>query len=280
MKRKTKKASPMVKLMRKLQKGDADGGAILLGLGIFAIASLAYIFAGGVGYTKPPTSGTKVAIVTPRPGRAKNNLQLITFRGATLTPPPTTNTATQGAHCQHDDVNEEDIMVIGLDLSGGTAGGDIRAWYTDEHPPFVSIGEVVDPTTGNVTKRGNTTIKDTCSSGSELGLSFEPTLTINGKNYFPDVIKGEFQPSQNCEHGGGGNDTGGVKGPAIDDFKPYQTGTPGLTDYGAGQQDEHTAEFIWHMKSLGLPAGSYAAQVIGHDGDHEIGIMCATINIK
>jgi len=263
-------------------KGGAGGGTIYVVLIMLIVGVLAFEMMGGKLPSASPvnTNGQQVIVDPYVPDPAKKNLQLYTFTGHTPVPTAPLPTTPPAANCEHNNINQEDSMIIGFDpgydKSVG-AGGDIRAWYTDENPPMISLGEKVDPGTGNVTKRGDTSIVDTCSSGKSLNISFEPSLTIGGNVFYPDKIKGTFYPSSTCSYDPSRN---GPKGPPIDDFKPYQAGTPGLKNYGPGRDLSETAEFIWHVSSLGLTPGNHQAKIIAHDGDREIGILCANITIQ
>ncbi len=275
-------------------KGSAGGGTLYVVLIMLIVGALAFEMMGGklpTAQPVPPQSdssqlspapsqGWQEVIIDPFvPQSDKKNLQLYTFSGhkpVPTTPLPTTTPTT----CEHSAINQEDTMIIGFDpgydKSVG-AGGDIRVWFTDENPPMVSIGEVVDPATGEITKKGNTGILDTCSTGKSLNIPFEPSLTIGDKVSYPNKIKGIFYPSSTCTYD---PKRKGPNGPSIDDFKPYQAGTPGFKHYGAGKKDSYVAEYIWHVSSLSLSSGNYKARIIAHDGDREIGMLCANITIQ
>ncbi|HSW48120.1 MAG TPA: hypothetical protein VLG67_03470 [Candidatus Saccharimonadales bacterium] len=268
-------------------KGSALTGTIYIIL-IFAIIGLLsfQLMGGKLPSAKTDPHAQQVIIDPFTPDTNKNNLQLYTFLGHTPVPTIPTPSPPPPTNCEHSSINLEDTMIIGFDPGYNKsvgAGGDIRAWYTDENPPMISFGEVVDSSTGVVKKRGDTTIIDTCSSGKSLNISFEPSLTIGDKVFYPDKIKGTFYPTKTCSFD---YSRKGPDGPPIDDFKPYQEGTPGLKHYGPGGQlkgangKPSTAEYIWHVNSLGLSKGDYKAKIIGHDGDFEIGILCANITIQ
>lgn len=91
--RKTKKQTKKAKLNRffhRLQKGKIERGAIFVVIILVTLMFAAYIFVGGTLPTKLPGANNNLVVVAPPSLQpAKNNLQLYTFSGATVTPVPT-----------------------------------------------------------------------------------------------------------------------------------------------------------------------------------------------
>jgi hypothetical protein len=140
--------------------------------------------------------------------------------------------------------------------------GQIKVWVNDEHPPFISPGEQVDPVTGAVTMAGNRTATAPDGLLWEPAIYFAPQTPLNGGTpYFPQWIKGWYNNAPPST-------TVGSQGPAIDS-----------PPAGTQLHDMWTGEYIWDVSALGLSPGTYTAVFVIHDGDRDRGIGCVTITI-
>lgn len=274
------------KLRRK--KTSISRGAV--GSGMMFVMILVLI-AGAIGYTliggqlpqlDNNNIGNTVIVVTPAAKTAQKKLQLYTFLGMTITPTiPPGNTF----GCSSITYNTEDKILIGSDPAPGMLAdkGKIRVWVTDEEAPLVSSNETVDPVTGAVSPgdqmdydtgsdgKGNyywePTIYTMLASGPPPAKPFCSAKTAGCTPHFPSAIKGDYNPDHDKY-------SGRKKGPDIDaDWKDYKNG-PGVKD-----KDEYTAQFEWNISTFGLTTGTYWAQYVIHDGDHDLAISCTTIQI-
>src|SRR5664279_680662 len=76
--------------------------------------------------------------------------------------------------------NSENQILVGSDPApGGTvlAGGKIRVWVSDEEAPYIAPGEVADPSSGQITTKGDRTSTDVDTDGEGKYL-WEPTIYI------------------------------------------------------------------------------------------------------
>ena len=173
----------------KYTNGFIASGTLFVVVLILITTTLAFSLIGG---QFPQLDNSKlgdiVAIVTNPPEQAKNNLQLYTFSGVTITPsvtsappvaivPPVTSapttTLTFNNGCAYTQSNNEPEIFVGSDPAPGKVvkSGKIRVWVTDEAPPKISPNEVVDPDTGKIIARGDITAVD--SGVDHFGFPFE-----------------------------------------------------------------------------------------------------------
>src|SRR5437763_907247 len=79
-------------IRKKFELGKIERGAIFVVVILTAMIFAGYIFVGGnIPTTLPKPNTNLVQIIQPKTEPAKNNLQLYTFYGATITPYPTLN---------------------------------------------------------------------------------------------------------------------------------------------------------------------------------------------
>jgi hypothetical protein len=297
-------------------QGMTGYGSLFVMALVILMSVVAFQMIGGTLPTtyNPSPSGAPVMIITPTPEKTHYDLQLLTLNGVTLTPTPPPSAAGTASACSSVSTNTESMILVGSDPGpnqAASASSNIRVWVTDEGAPKVSVGELVNQSSGQVT-RGKTSVLDSNSDGNGQ-YSWEPTLYIypasstlfncnatiaSCKPHYPDIIKGvvDNQPSNSSFGGLGGND---IAGPQIDaDYTKYENG-PGTTAggggsfFGSGSSNTCgglqsatgsvlltcTSEYIWTVSALGLTAGTYDAQYVIHDGDRNIGIGCVTITI-
>ncbi len=163
--------------------------------------------------------------------------------------------------------NEPEILQASSPAVGQTVSknGQIKLWVTDERAPFIAPGEQVDATTGAVTKPGDRTAKAPDGYLYEPALYIAPATAENGGTpHFPQYIKGEYDNLQ-----------------AVTAGKPvYQALQSAPIDpppAGASAALKYNAEDIWDVSALGLAPGTYIAEFVIHDGDHDRGVGCVTI---
>lgn len=161
--------------------------------------------------------------------------------------------------------NEPDILVGYAPADGQTVNqnGQIKVWVNDEGAPIIAPNEQVDPNTGAITQPGDRTAKASDGYLWEPALYIAPqTAESGGTPHFPTAIKGSYnnQPSTK------------TSGHLVQGMDPPP---PGST-----LAEKYTGEDIWDVSSLGLAPGTYIAEFVIHDGDHDRAIGCVTIVIK
>ncbi|HWY79645.1 MAG TPA: hypothetical protein VNW29_04775 [Candidatus Sulfotelmatobacter sp.] len=235
--------------------------ALLLVVGITAV--------GGLPPQSYPNEGQIVNIITPTRGADYNNLQLKTFGYVTLAPPHSSSICSSSAN------SEKEILIGYLPGLGQSVSstGQIKVWVNDESPPFISPGEQVDKATGQITKAGNRAVK------AEDGYLYEPALYIapqtveaGSSPFFPNLVKGDYNNSP----------------PLIGHLSksvPIEQPPPGSKPIGGPnpngpEANIYKSEFIWNVSSIGLTTGTYQAEFLIHDGDHDRGIGCVSLVIQ
>jgi hypothetical protein len=166
-------------------------------------------------------------------------------------PPPTPS-------CSNLAINTEAKILVAYSPGPGQSvgpGGAIKVWVADESPPIIAPGEIADPTTGAITTPGQRSLL------APDGYPWEPVLYINGKAYYPNAIKGDYNSAST---------TRGL---------PMLGGPVEPTPTGYVSPLPFTCEDIWDVSSLGLPPGTYAATFVVHDGDIDRGVGCVIIVI-
>ncbi|MGI8419175.1 MAG: hypothetical protein ACR2LN_00865 [Candidatus Levyibacteriota bacterium] len=257
----------------KLARGGA-GNLFVIGImaGMIGFGAAAV---NGLNPPAGPTNGVAVKVVSPTPGGTQTNLQLQTFGYVTIAPtPPPTST---GTICKQGGVNTEPTILVGYAPASGqsvSASGQVKVWVSDENPPFVAPGAVVEPTTGKVTTPGDTTAKADDNFLYSPALYIAPgTVESGGTPHFPDFIKGKFNTNPTgFSRGsfGSGGSKNASQGPAIEPIPP------GITP----REDDFQSEYLWNVASLGLAAGTYQGEFVIHDGDDNRGVGCVTIQIQ
>jgi hypothetical protein len=167
--------------------------------------------------------------------------------------------------CQAGGVNNEPEILVGYAPANGQtvgAGGQIKVWVNDEGAPIIAPGEIVDPQSGVITTPGDRTAKAADGYLWEPAVYIAPQTAENGGTpHFPDFIHGDY------------NDTT-KKGPGLH--------VAGMDPPPSGSvlSENYTAEFVWNVSTLMLPTGTYIAEFVIHDGDHDRGVGCVTITIQ
>ena len=167
--------------------------------------------------------------------------------------------------CQAGGVNNEPEILVGYAPASGQsvgAGGQIKVWVNDEGAPIIAPGEVVDPSSGAITTPGDRTAKAPDGFLWEPALYIAPATAENGGTpHFPDRIFGDYN---NTTQKGAGLHVAGME----------------LPPPGSVLSEKYTAEFVWNVDALMLPAGTYVAEFVIHDGDRDRGVGCVTITIQ
>ena len=167
------------------------------------------------------------------------------------------------ALCTAGGANNEPKILVGYEpTSGATVGanGQIKVWVNDEGAPIIAPNEQVDPVTGTITAPGDRTAKAADGYLWEPALYIAPQTAENGGTpHFPTAIKGSYN----------NNPTKKGAGSMVPGMDPVPV--------GAVTSQAYTGEDIWDVSSLGLAPGSYIAEFVIHDGDHDRGVGCVTI---
>lgn len=167
--------------------------------------------------------------------------------------------------CKAGGVNNEPEILVGYAPASGQsvgAGGQIKVWVNDEGAPIIAPGEIVDASTGMITTPGDRTAKAPDGYLWEPALYIAPQSAENGGTpHFPSLIRGDYN---NTTQKGAGLHVAGMEPPPA----------------GSVLSEKYTAEFVWSVDALALPAGSYIAEFVIHDGDRDRGIGCVTITIQ
>ncbi len=276
MRRKTVHPRKRTAVRRNKLIGSISTGTIFIAF-ILIILILAAVFltGGTILPSQPDQNATPVVITKPSSFPTRNDLQLYTFKGVTVTPTPIVPTQ-QPALCQNKSVNTEPEILVGYSPAQGQtvgAGGQVKVWVTDENPPCVGTGEVANPSTGFITTSGNHTEKSSDGYLWEPALYISPNLAENGGTpFFPTQIKGIYN--------NGPKSTGGSLGESFCDTGNNAPLNGPVIDPAPGPKLDNTAEYIWDVNSLKLAPGTYSAEFVIHDGDRDRGIGCTTITIQ
>ncbi len=274
-------------IVLKFIKNNEHGSASLTFIFIALIVIFAFLLVDGVSpVINKSTDPNHYVLVAPSPSSSKKTLQLETLQPISSTP--------QTNQCQNSHFNSEQGILLGLDPApgGSVVSGKVRAWVTDEKAPIVAPGEIVDPTSGAITKTGDRTARNTTLRGKDNYL-WEPAIYLtaitdsningpysgdaeNGGNaYFPSFIKGQYNSN--------------ISLPSVDlktnllidsDYTSFENG-PDYLNKGmeSGTPTGYNAEYVWDINSFGLPPGSYRAEFTIHDGDGDLAIDCVTIQL-
>jgi hypothetical protein len=166
--------------------------------------------------------------------------------------------------CQPGGVNNESGILVGYEPANGQtvdANGQIKVWVNDERPEIIATNEQIDPTTGTITTPGDRTATAPDHYLWEPAVYIAPQSAENGGTpHFPTAIKGDYN-----------NHLGQPPSSHVPGMDPVPPGHPANQAY--------TTEVIWDVASLGPSPGTYIAEFVIHDGDHDRGVGCVTISI-
>ncbi len=230
-----------------------NAGALYIIFIIIVISGFAYIMSGPTPSQTPTLIGPEVAASKPNTNQSRTVLQLYNFGGATITPPVTNMCSKGGA-------NKNPNALISFSPSQATAvssDGQISLWVSDSKSPYISPNEVVTKSSGAIKTKGDLTAKAPDNYLLEPQLYvFPATVENNGKAYFPDFAKGNYnngvlQTSFNS-----------------DVLPPISL-----------QKNDYTLELVWNVKNIGLTDGAYNIEFVAHDGNENLGVKCISIRV-
>lgn len=195
--------------------------------------------------------------------------------GGSAPPPPTCTPGEPGcpggpppALCSDESISNEPEILVGYEPANGqsvSADGQIKVWVTDERAAIIAANEQVDPMTGAITSPGDRTATAPDKYLWEPALYIAPqTAESGGTPHFPQVIKGWYN---NVPPAGGQRPPAGagVQVPGMD------------TPPQGAKLLMYTTEYIWNVRDLNLPPGTYTAEFVIHDGDRDRAVGCVTI---
>jgi hypothetical protein len=228
-------------------------GALYIIFIMFALFGFAYVVSGPTPEETPVPVGPEVALVNGSNGGDRANLQLYNFGGITITPPA-------NSLCEGGGLNIDPDALIGFSpdqATGVSSNGQIKLWVSDTLPPYISPGEQVIKSSGSIKEAGD------LATRAPDGYLLEPQLYIfpqtvdrNGKPYFPDFVRGNYN------NGNVGVSYGSDPAPA--DALPLSL---------------YTVEFVWNVSEIGLTDGDYQIQFVIHDGHEKLGVRCASLYV-
>ena len=228
-------------------------GALYIIFIMLAISGFAYIVSGPTPSQTPILTGPEVVAHKPNTNSSRTVLQLYNFGGVTITP-PLTNMCTKGGK----NVNPAALIAFSpAQASAVSSDGQISVWVSDNKSPFISPHEIVVKASGAVKTRGDTTAKAPDGYILEPQLYvFPATLENNGKAYYPDFVKGNYnngilQTSFNAD----------------------------VLPPNSLPKNDYTAEFVWNVKNIGLTDGGYNIEFVAHDGNERLGVKCISIRV-
>ena len=256
---------------KKIQKGSIGNFFVYGVVGLLMV--LGYVAVGGIPSTNPPQTEPTVNIITPTPNPTHNTLQLQTFGYVTPTIAPV-----KSSLCTAGGINEEPyILTSYYPAQGQTVGqtGQIKVWVTDENPPYIAPGETID-SNGKIVNKGNQLALAPDNYLYEHALYVAPyTAEAGGAAYFPDLFKGVMNNAPQPYYQPNIPPQDIQTGPTVDQI----TGTAQDPQLRNGQTPQ-TAEYIWNVSDLKLPAGTYQVEFLIFDGDVNRGIGCVNVTIQ
>lgn len=235
------------------QRGGVNTGALYIIAILFIITAIAFVASGPFPSRAVVPNGTEVVRGEPKKEKAKENLQLYTFGGVTITPPV-------AGLCNKGGVNNHPEIFVAFSpkhARGVATTGQIKVWLNDNLPIKIAPAENVVRGSGAIRKAGDRTAK------APDGYLWEPAIYIfpntadaNGTPYFPNLIRGSFN-----------------------------NGSPRVS-YGSDQLPPeakaplpHSLQLVWNVKDIGLTPGTYQVQFVVHDGAEGRGIKCITLRV-
>lgn len=228
-------------------------GALYIIFIMIIITGFGYIASGPTPSQTPILTGPEVALNKNTTNKAQADLQLYNFGGATITP-PTANLCTKGG------VNKDPDALIAYtpaQASAVSSDGQISLWVSDNKQPYVAPNEEVTRSSGAIKFEGerDTTAPDGYRLEPQLYIS-PATLENNGKPYYPDFIRGDFN-----------NGT------------PQNSFNYDVIPPDALPQKRYTVEFIWNVSEIGLTDNDYNIEFVARDGNENLGVKCITIRV-
>ncbi len=283
--------------------GKIERGAIFVVVILTLLIFTAFMFVGGNIPTKLPLLNTTnlVSVQEPKNQPAKNNLQLYTFEGVTLTPYPTLQAAPQVSTIPSSDVDckttikgsEEPEVIWAYRIAQTAASGNqpsVQIFYNDEWAMPLGSKAMTKQPTDHIT-----------NPPINLNNRDENNFTISPALYITDITANAADTSGDAQNGG-------VPQPPSDVYGAWKTDDMGLqammgnrTDLGAGADawpaangpagggsQLWTAQIVWKIANLKTKTGAalekghtYRIQGAVHDGDSvgDIGEICLSFTM-
>lgn len=236
-----------------LQRGGVNTGALYIMAILFIITGIAFYASGPMPSRAVVPNGTEVVRNDPKRENPKENLQLYSFGGVTITPPAASLCKKGGAN------NHPEIIIAysPMHARGVATNGQIKVWLNDNAPIKIAPAENVVRGSGSIKKPGDRTAKAPDGYLWHPAMYVFPnTVEANGTPYFPNLIRGS-----------------------------YNNGSPKVS-YGADQLPPyakaplpHSLQLVWNVKDIGLTPGAYQLQFVIHDGAEGRGIGCISIRV-
>lgn len=228
-------------------------GALYIIVILVLLAGAAFIVTGPVPKQTGTQTGTEVMAKDSKAPKSQSNLQLLTFGGATITPPA-------GSICQKGGKNTHPEIIIGYSPAHAKAvpiDGRIKVWLSDTKPLLIAPAEKVARNTGIILEPGDrqATAPDELLWEPAIYI-FPDTVDRGGKPYFPVTIKGHYN-------------NGSVRVSYGMDQIPYDL----------KNAKPFIVEYAWNVKDLGLKPGAYQLQFSLHDGNEGRAIGCISIRV-
>lgn len=301
-----------------MDRSRIDRGAIFVVIFLVTALTLGYLMVGGTLPTKlPGYNNNLVNVVIPTPQPAKNNLQLYTFSGATITPYPTmaggplpakSTIPVQQVDCNHVLTGSQEPGILwAYDLAMSPAAGNqlaLRVFYDDEHALTLGAGNVSPMTKQPADHISKPNVGDLTQRDPNK-LPFAPVVFLTDNTTNPSSNTGDGEnngtPLPPSDVFGSWKALGG-----IDPVQPNATNMGGAdpwpasngpVDTGLGgvggiEMDfahdlDYTSEILWKISDLKangqalVPGHTYRAEFVIHDGDStgDIGEACVNIQI-
>lgn len=228
-------------------------GALYIIIILFIIGGLAFLATGPLPTESPTLTGVQVAVDGGEKLDPQDKLTLLTFNGATITPPA-------GSICNSGGVNNRPEIIVAVEPQSGTAipsDGVIKVWATDTDHLKIAPDARVSNTSGNVTDEGK--LFERAPDGHYYAPSlyvFPQTVDNNGLPYLPYNIKGDYD-----------NGT-----------KQVARGRETVPYYGKPTQ-KYVLEYIWKAEDIGLIPDSYDLQFVISDSQGNHGVACTSIRV-
>lgn len=293
-------------ILQSRNAGKIERGAIFVVVILIMLIFAGYILVGGTLPAKIPDLGNGqleyVAVNPPKNEIAKNNLQLYTFTGATLTPYPTINPAAPtpatkiamtNVSCGKTVVGREEPEIIWATRIAATPASNnqvaLQIFYADEHTLPLGIAMTKPPA-----DMINNPPLDAKRDGNKFPIPpavFLTDISTNPTDTSGDAQSGGLAQGATRVYGGwkviGGPDPKALNGVNLGagaDAWPAANGPAG----GDGRDLSTTAQIVWDLSSLKTKDGQplqpgklYRIQIAVHDGDATPGIsqLCATFTM-
>lgn len=228
-------------------------GALYIIIILLIITGLAFLATGPIPTESPILTKEEVVIDQATNQAAQDRLQLLTFGGATITPPAT-------SLCRAGGANARPEILIAYSPAHATAvssDGFIKLWVSDANHLLIAPGEKVSNNSGTVLIPGDKTFKlpDGYIQAPALYV-FPQTVEKNGQPYFPSSIRGDYN-------------NGTVQVSRGRETLPYYAVTP----------NKYIVEYIWKVQDIGLTPDAYELQFVISDGSNTHGIGCIAIRV-